>query len=88
VPEGLRCFARSPSPDRAKEKTDSVLSVSLWLVKTDVEIWYVHYAELKESTFLLCHLVTIPSSEFRRVSNYEDPREDGRAIPLAGKGNF
>ena len=31
MPEGLRSFARSPSPDRAK-KILSVLSVSLWLV--------------------------------------------------------
>jgi hypothetical protein len=32
VPAGLRTFARSPSPDRAKNIVPSVLSVSPWLV--------------------------------------------------------
>ena len=46
VPAGLRSFARSPSPDRAKNIVPSVLSGSLWFVKAYIERWYLKYPEL------------------------------------------
>jgi hypothetical protein len=39
VPAEVQSFARSPSPDRAKNIVPSVLSVSLWLVKGSSELW-------------------------------------------------
>jgi hypothetical protein len=45
VPEGLRSFARSQSPDRAKNIVPSVLSVSPWLIKTCIQLCYRKYAE-------------------------------------------
>ena len=47
VPAGLRSFARSPSPDRAKN-IPSVLSVSPWLVLAYIELCYREYTELKK----------------------------------------
>jgi len=65
VTAGLRSFARSPSPDRAKNIVPSVLSVSPWLVKAYIELWYLQYAELNEQAFMFL-------SELSQISRLEE----------------